>query len=701
MNGGTFFTWLLIALSSFNTIIPLWLGVTVLLNAERRAWGIWLAGGSLVISGAFFIFHTALLEGSLFRLLPVIGLRWYIGWIPVIGLPFAWYVAMLWFAGFWESSSSQLRKTHRRWLALTAAFGLAVLALLLGASSTVRAGLSDLDFSRTPLLLGQPLVIIIYPAFIICCFFFSLRALGRLEPTGRVMGDLARQRARPWLVWTSAVLIGVSLLVGWALLWVVMRAGEPMIFLSDILTLDWFDLAISTLISLSVMMLGEAIVSYEIFTGKTLPRQGFRRHWKTAIALAIAYSAAFSLVLSMRLAPIYGLLISTVLIAFLYALLNWRSYVERDRYLENLRPFIGSQQLYDRLIAGTTEGESSISLPFRALCSDVLGARLAYLLPVGTMATLAGAPLSYPEPPPESLPVPLLTDIDSPRTLCIPLDPQAHYGAVWGIPLWSERGLIGVLMLGEKLDGGLYTQEEMEIARASSERLIDIQAGAEMARRLMTLQRQRLAESQALDTQTRRVLHDDVLPQLHAVMLSLSAGNDGADETISLMTDLHRKISNLLRELPTPAAQAVERLGLLTALRQIIDGELRNGFDDVRWTVSPDAEAITPTLSPLAADTIYYAAREAIRNAARYGRGDEGHGALRLLVEIRARSGFEIAIEDDGVGMDRTRGSAKGTGQGLALHSTMMAVVGGSLSVESAPGRYTRVLLRLPIERGT
>ncbi|MEO5929311.1 MAG: ATP-binding protein, partial [Candidatus Kapaibacterium sp.] len=86
--------------------------------------------------------------------------------------------------------------------------------------------------------------------------------------------------------------------------------------------------------------------------------------------------------------------------------------------------------------------------------------------------------------------------------------------------------------------------------------------------------------------------------------------------------------------------------------------------------------------------------------AARYGRGDEHQGDLQLLVEIRARSGFEIAIEDNGVGMDRTRGSAKGTGQGLALHSTMMAVVGGSLSVESAPGRYTRVLLRLPIERG-
>ena len=35
-------------------------------------------------------------------------------------------------------------------------------------------------------------------------------------------------------------------------------------------------------------------------------------------------------------------------------------------------------------------------------------------------------------------------------------------------------------------------------------------------------------------------------------------------------------------------------------------------------------------------------------------------------------------------------------GQGLALHSTLMAVVGGTLSAESLPGKYTRVKLTLP-----
>src|SRR5205085_2929953 len=68
----------------------------------------------------------------------------------------------------------------------------------------------------------------------------------------------------------------------------------------------------------------------------------------------------------------------------------------------------------------------------------------------------------------------------------------------------------------------LFTQDEIEIARASGERLIDTQASVEMAQRLMLLQRRRMVESQVLDRRARRVLHDDVLPQLHTAMLALS-----------------------------------------------------------------------------------------------------------------------------------------------------------------------------------
>ena len=58
------------------------------------------------------------------------------------------------------------------------------------------------------------------------------------------------------------------------------------------------------------------------------------------------------------------------------------------------------------------------------------------------------------------------------------------------------------------------------------------------------------------------------------------------------------------------------------------------------------------------------------------------------------RGELEIQIEDDGVGLEA--GQLAAEGRGLALHSTMMAVVGGTLAVESLPGAHTRISLSVP-----
>ena len=117
---------------------------------------------------------------------------------------------------------------------------------------------------------------------------------------------------------------------------------------------------------------------------------------------------------------------------------------------------------------------------------------------------------------------------------------------------------------------------------------------------------------------------------------------------------------------------------------------------------SPSAEAAAGRLSPLTAEVLFYAAREATRNAACHARDPEGEGPLYLDVFGTCREGLQVFIEDNGVGLGVAAPSegdapdgAEG-GHGLALHGTMMAVVGGSLAVESVPGEYTRVVLTLP-----
>ena len=126
----------------------------------------------------------------------------------------------------------------------------------------------------------------------------------------------------------------------------------PGFFSNTAIILARFDLFISSLIALAVILLGQAIVSYEVFTGKALPRRGFRRYWHRAIVLAAGYGTLVGWSLTIQLRPAYSFLLTTLLVVGFYALLSWRSFAERERTIAQLRPFVVSQQLYANLLAG-------------------------------------------------------------------------------------------------------------------------------------------------------------------------------------------------------------------------------------------------------------------------------------------------------------------------------------------------------------
>ncbi|HKD74629.1 MAG TPA: ATP-binding protein [Ktedonobacterales bacterium] len=267
----------------------------------------------------------------------------------------------------------------------------------------------------------------------------------------------------------------------------------------------------------------------------------------------------------------------------------------------------------------------------------------------------------------------------------------------WAVPLWSGHGLIGMVLLGPKRNGQLYTQEEIALARATGERIVDTQASAELARRLMILQRERLVETQVADQRARRELHDEILPRLHAVMLLLNGNGAGdqKEEALSLLTATHRQIAGLLQSLPAARPSSMAAEGIFGALRQAVEYDFGDAFDEVQWEITPEGETAASRLPAVAVEVIFGAAREAIRNAARYGRGVESRRPLRLKIAATCEDGLRISIEDDGVGLAAATPS-HGSGQGLVLHSTMMAVLGGTLTAEHASGAGTRVILSLP-----
>ncbi len=443
-----------------------------------------------------------------------------------------------------------------------------------------------------------------------------------------------------------------------------------------------------------------------------------------------------------------------------FALQGWRARVEWEDAVRQLRPFVTSQRWYDALVApaGDAPAEPPAAPdPFGTLCAGMLNTTVAYLIPVGPIATLIAAQCypadrtasvlkisEHPErvcqsrcstndvqskdatlsgrplrslrlraaalrsgcsatfssdvasraagPPALGSLAGQIAGLDD---LALSVDPAQYGGATWAVALGRDRrgaDLAGVLLLGPRRGGGLYTQEEIEIARAACERIMDLAAGVALSQRLMRLQREQMTTTQVLDQRTRRALHDEVLPLIHTAMLTLASGAT-AEAAIQQLSAAHQEVSNLLRALPPTAAPEIARLGLIEALKRMVGVEFASAFAAVTWDCAPGVEAQVKRLSPLVAETLYYAAREAVRNASRHARLPDQPAGVRLAITVQPRDGqLQLTIADNGSGLPQT----PGTGQGLALHSTLMAVAGGSLTLETTPGAGTRVVLAAP-----
>jgi signal transduction histidine kinase len=87
---------------------------------------------------------------------------------------------------------------------------------------------------------------------------------------------------------------------------------------------------------------------------------------------------------------------------------------------------------------------------------------------------------------------------------------------------------------------------------------------------------------------------------------------------------------------------------------------------------------------------IYFCCLEALQNAAKYA----GSGATANVVVWEEAGGLLLEVRDDGVGFD-TAGSTPGAG--LTNMRDRLGAVGGMLSIDSQPGRGTRVKGAIPL----
>lgn len=238
-----------------------------------------------------------------------------------------------------------------------------------------------------------------------------------------------------------------------------------------------------------------------------------------------------------------------------------------------------------------------------------------------------------------------------------------------------------------------------ELARANAELKVEIaervraeEAGKELMLRLVTAQEE---ERQRIS----RELHDEMGQQLVALLMGLRMLNDssyGRQATLDTLRQLLEITEQLSRETHTLAwglrPAALDDLGLEAALSGYIEEWAKRS----RVTADFHSAGFEGERLPLTHETaLYRIAQEALTNVAKHSGADH----VSFILERRGDRVLAV-IEDNGEGFDvesLTETSVRERRLGLLGMRERAAMLGGTVTVESAVGAGTSVFVRIPV----
>jgi signal transduction histidine kinase len=219
---------------------------------------------------------------------------------------------------------------------------------------------------------------------------------------------------------------------------------------------------------------------------------------------------------------------------------------------------------------------------------------------------------------------------------------------------------------------------------------------AQNSRELQQLSARLVAAQEEERRNIARELHDEVGQALTAIKVDLQLAMKAIDsqrnpgrtlEELQQLTDgainTVRDLSHLLR--PT----MLDDLGLPAAIDWLLRGLARRHQIDARLV----QEGMDTRLDPDTEVAAYRIVQEALTNVARHAH------ATRCTVRLTRRHDvLDIAVEDDGVGFHLDAAGQRGPGGGLGLVGLRERVNArqGTLAIESAPNRGTRLMAKLP-----
>jgi signal transduction histidine kinase len=240
--------------------------------------------------------------------------------------------------------------------------------------------------------------------------------------------------------------------------------------------------------------------------------------------------------------------------------------------------------------------------------------------------------------------------------------------------------------------------QTVEALRHSEKRLLklsdDLHHALDERRELLN----RIVSAQESERQRiARELHDHLGQYFAAMLLGLSAaekalawrgeGRPKISDLKSMTSVMSREVHRLSWELrPT----ALDDLGLETAIGNYLEGWGQRFNSNVDFAGNLRGRRLPAPVEI----TLYRVLQEAMTNIAKHA------NAERISVVLEAKSGeVSLIIEDDGIGFAQTSPTVPSmvtSGFGLIGIRERLALVGGSLMIESATGHGTALFCRIP-----
>jgi signal transduction histidine kinase len=187
-------------------------------------------------------------------------------------------------------------------------------------------------------------------------------------------------------------------------------------------------------------------------------------------------------------------------------------------------------------------------------------------------------------------------------------------------------------------------------------------------------------------TRIAREVHDAISQHLFALRM-IAAGMRRADPGHQQARAIERISEEALRDMQTLLTElrpaSLDGAGLAPALQEICAA-----YQD-RLGVTVDASLDDVTVPAPVEHALLRITQEACANAVRHG------NAGRLAVSLVRQDGHvELAVRDTGTGFDPAAAHA---GSGLAHIRDRVAEVGGTVDIDSAPGRGAALTVRVPV----